>query len=127
MECEEITEKIIGAFFKVFEEIGYGFKEKVYVGAVKIELDKIGLKSVRELPIKVKYDGNVVGEYMADLLVENHQLSASVQGVIRGATVIKSYPVGDTYTTELSLDFKNVYDIYLSNQRKSSIKDVKYY
>jgi len=74
MECEDITEKIIRAFLTVYDKIGYGFREKVYVGAVKIELDKLGLKSVRELPIKVKYDGALVGEYLADLLVEEKVL-----------------------------------------------------
>jgi len=64
---------------------------------------------------------------MADLLIENHKLKASVQGVIRGAKVIKSYPVGDTYTTELEIDFEDVYNIYLASMRKQEIKDVKYY
>lgn len=64
---------------------------------------------------------------MGDLMIENNQLSASVQGIIRGAKVIKSYPVGDTYTTELSIDFKDVYDLYLTTQRTSEVKDVQYY
>jgi len=64
---------------------------------------------------------------MADLLIDNHQLNASVQGVIRGAKVIKSYPVGDTYTTELSLDFKDVYQIYQSSQNRKEIKNVRYF
>ncbi|WDE00463.1 LPP20 family lipoprotein [Thalassomonas actiniarum] len=64
---------------------------------------------------------------MADLLVQNNQLSSSVQGVIRGAKVVKSYAVGDTYTTEMTLDFKEVYDIYLSFKRDKKIKSVRYY
>ncbi|MCH2055391.1 MAG: LPP20 family lipoprotein [Thalassotalea sp.] len=64
---------------------------------------------------------------MGELLIENQQLKASVQGIIRGAKVIKSYPVGDTYTTELSVDFKDVYDIYVASTQKQEIKDVKYY
>ena len=64
---------------------------------------------------------------MSDLLVDNNQLSASVQGVIRGAKVVKSYAVGDTYTTEMSLDFKEVYDIYLAFKRDKVIKSVNYY
>ncbi|MGY0645307.1 MAG: LPP20 family lipoprotein, partial [Paraglaciecola chathamensis] len=48
--------------------------------------------------------------------------------VIRGARVIKSYPVGDElYATELELDFKRVYDIYLSTARPKRVKDVHYY
>ncbi len=64
---------------------------------------------------------------MGDLLIENQQLKASVQGIIRGAKVIKSYPVGDTYTTELSVDFKDVYDIYIASTQKQEVKDVTYY
>ena len=64
---------------------------------------------------------------LADLLVENQQLTASVQGLIRGAKVIKSYPVGDTYATEMRLDFKDVYEIYLASSNRKEIKDVTYY
>ena len=64
---------------------------------------------------------------VANLLLENQHLAASVQGVIRGAKVVKSYPVGDSYTTELSLDFKDVYYIYLSMARKKEVKDVQYF
>jgi len=64
---------------------------------------------------------------MSDLLIKNKQLSASVQGVVRGAKVIKSYPVGDTYATELSLDMKDVFDIYQATEIKSKIKKVQYY
>lgn len=64
---------------------------------------------------------------MADMIIENEQLSASVQGLIRGAKVVKSYPVGDTYTTELQLDFKDVYDIYQASLNRKEIKDVQYF
>ena len=64
---------------------------------------------------------------VADLLMENNQLSSSVQGLIRGATVVKSYPVGDIYTTELELNFENVYQLYLANINRKEIKSVKYY
>ena len=74
MECEDITEKIIGIFYKVYNALGDGFLEKVYVGAIKIEFDKIGLRCVREMPIKVNYEGVVVGEYLADFLVEEKVL-----------------------------------------------------
>ena len=64
---------------------------------------------------------------MADLAINNDNLKSSVQGVIRGAKVIKSYPVGDTYATELSVDFKDVYDLYLASMKRKKIKDVNYY
>ncbi|MCW8834280.1 MAG: LPP20 family lipoprotein [Colwellia sp.] len=64
---------------------------------------------------------------MADMIIDNQQLAASVQGLIRGAKVVKSYPVGDTYTTELQLDFKDVYEIYQASVNRKEIKDVQYF
>lgn len=64
---------------------------------------------------------------MADLLIKNQQMSSKVQGIIRGARIVKSYPVGDTYTTELTLNFKDVYDIYSVMNVEKEIKKVNYY
>jgi len=64
---------------------------------------------------------------MADMLIENQQLASSIKGLIRGAKVVKSYPVGDTYTTELQLDFKDVYEIYQANLQRKEIKKVEYF
>lgn len=64
---------------------------------------------------------------MKELLINDHQLSTKISGVIRGAKVVKSYPSGDLYTTELSLDFKDVYNIYLNSLRQQTIKQVTYY
>lgn len=69
-------------------------------------------------------DGNTT---MSNLVVNNQQLKASVQGIIRGAKVVKSYPVGDSYTTELSLDFKDVYEIYNATSNRKEIKHISYY
>lgn len=64
---------------------------------------------------------------MSNLLIDNQQLKASVQGIIRGAKVVKSYPVGDTYSTELSLDFKDVYELYNASSNRKEIKNISYY
>ena len=64
---------------------------------------------------------------MSQLLIGKQEISASVNGIIRAAKVVKSYPVGDSYTTELSLDFKDVYEIYLASSPQREIKDVNYY
>ena len=66
-----ITEKILAAFFRVYNVLGYGFLEKVYENALLIELKKLGLPAVAQRPIRVFYDNMVVGEYFADLLVDN--------------------------------------------------------
>lgn len=71
-----------------------------------------------------KIDGKVT---MSNLLLDNQQLKVSVQGVIRGAKVVKSYPVGDIYITELSLDFEDVYDIINASSNRKEIKDIHYY
>lgn len=65
----ELTEKIIGAFYAVYSALGYGFLEKVYVKALIIELAKRGLNVQDELPIHVYYDGQLIGEYFADIVV----------------------------------------------------------
>jgi GxxExxY protein len=65
----ELTEKIIGAFYAVYSALGYGFLEKVYIKALMIELKKRGLNAQDELPIHVYYDGQLIGEYFADLVV----------------------------------------------------------
>ena len=67
----DITEKIIKAFYKVYNTLGYGFLEKVYENALAHELEKAGLHIVQQKPIEVYYDELLVGEYFADLFVEN--------------------------------------------------------
>jgi len=68
---KEITEKIIEAFYQVYNKLGYGFLERVYQKALLIELRKKGLECKEEYPIKVNYEGHLVGEYRADILVNN--------------------------------------------------------
>ena len=67
----DVTEKIIKAYYNVFNGLGFGFLEKVYENSMMIELKKFGLNRVKQFPIKVNYDGEQVGEYFADILVEN--------------------------------------------------------
>ena len=69
MKHEEITAKIIKAFYNVYNKLGYGFLEKVYERAFVFELRKFGLYCESQYPIKVKYDGELVGDYFADIIV----------------------------------------------------------
>ena len=71
MRYEEITEKILKVAFKVHKTLGFGFLEKVYQNAMIIELNKEDMKVEFNKPIKVRYEGNIVGEYAADLVVED--------------------------------------------------------
>ena len=67
----ELTKKIIGAFFTVRNILGYGFLEKVYENALKIELEKQGYQVNQQKPINVYYEKIPVGEYYADLVVND--------------------------------------------------------
>lgn len=70
MDINDITYAINGAVFEVNRVLGPGFLEKVYENAVLIELRSRGLKAETQVPIKVLYKEDVVGEYVADILVE---------------------------------------------------------
>jgi len=69
MKFEELTSKIIECAFKVHNTFGFGFLENVYQNALMIELDRAGLKPEKERRIQVEYDGHVVGDYIADIIV----------------------------------------------------------
>ena len=69
-QINAITEKIIGCAFQVSNKLGAGFLEKVYENALVYELNNAGLSIKRQVQLKVRYDGVIVGEYAADLLVE---------------------------------------------------------
>ena len=66
----EITEKIIGAAYKVHNTLGSGFLEKVYQNSLAIELRALGFSVEAEKPMKVYYRGEVVGNYVADIIVD---------------------------------------------------------
>ncbi|HRG83708.1 MAG TPA: GxxExxY protein [Chitinophagaceae bacterium] len=71
LHFEETTEKIIKAFYKVYNTLGYGFLEKVYENALFIELMSKGQKVLRNQRILVRYEGYEVGEYFPDLVVDD--------------------------------------------------------
>ena len=70
MKDDLLTKKIIGCAYKVHNALGPGFLEKIYENALRIELEKLGLKVKQQEPINVCYEGQVVGEYYADLWVD---------------------------------------------------------
>jgi GxxExxY protein len=65
----DLTEKIIGGFYQVYNHLGYGFSEKVYENALALVLRKMGLEIEQQKPVAVFFEGQVVGEYFVDLLV----------------------------------------------------------
>ena len=68
---KEITDIIIACFYRVYNDLGYGFLERVYQNALYFALIDEGLQCETEKSIKVYHNGRVVGDYRADLLVEN--------------------------------------------------------
>ena len=68
---QDVTQQIIGAAFEVYRVLGYGFLEKVYQRAMHVELLSRGLKTELESKIKVVFKGHVVGDFSADIFVED--------------------------------------------------------
>lgn len=93
----DITELVIKAFYRVYNALGYGFLEKVYSNALVIELRRLGLEVVQEARITVYYDGEVVGEYSADLLVADKvivELKAAKK-LAKEQSAVAQLPKGD--------------------------------
>lgn len=80
MPMNQLTEMVIGCAFTVSNTLGAGFLEKVYENALAMELRKSGLPIVQQYPVSVSYDGEVVGEYVADLFVD-HRLIVEIKAV----------------------------------------------
>jgi GxxExxY protein len=66
----ELTDAIICCFYTVYNTLGFGFLEKVYVNALLVEFENRGIKATAQSPISVLYGNRLVGEYFADMLVE---------------------------------------------------------
>ncbi len=71
MQYEELTDKIIGCAYRVYNRMGFGFVESVYEKSMLIELKKEGLQAESQKAIIVQYEGEIVGEFKADILVED--------------------------------------------------------
>ncbi|MFN3491475.1 MAG: GxxExxY protein [Anaerolineales bacterium] len=67
----ELSEKIIKVFYEIHNELGYGFSEKIYQKAFAIALRQIGLKVEEQIPIKVYFRNQEIGEYFADMIIND--------------------------------------------------------
>lgn len=67
----ELTGKILGAFFQLHKELGYGFSEKVYQAALALLLEELGMRVAQQVSLRVFFHGKVVGEYVADMIVND--------------------------------------------------------
>ena len=124
----DITELIIKAFYKVYNILGYGFLEKVYRNAMAIELRRLGLEVISEARILVYYDGEVVGEYFADLLVAGVvivELKAAKKLVEAHEAQLLNYLKATPYEVGLLLNFGPRSEIKrkaFDNSRKGSLR-----
>ena len=125
---EEITSAIIAAYYDVYNTLGYGFLEKVYENALILELQKRGLSVKQQMPIKVYYEGQVVGEYSADLLVNDFfilGLKAAEQIIKAHEAQLTNYLKATDLEVGLILNFGPKAEFkrkIFSNNRKSSLK-----
>lgn len=127
----EITGKILGAFFQVHKELGYGFSEKVYENALVILLREIGLRVESQVHLHVYFHEQKVGEYIADLIVDNVvllELKAAEKVVEEHAAQLLNYLKATNIEVGLLLNFgpsaefrRKVYD----NERKGSLSWMK--
>ncbi|RME50084.1 MAG: GxxExxY protein [Caldilineae bacterium] len=124
---QDITESIIRAFYTVYNNLGYGFLEKVYENAMMIELGKLGLHVVSQAPLAVYYDGHTVGDYQVDLLVEDSvivELKATRTLAPENEAQLLNYLKATVHEVGLLLNFgpkpqvkRKVYD----NERKGNL------
>ena len=127
----ELTNLIIKAFYKVYNTLGYGFQEKVYANALAIELRKYDQDAIREAPVEVYYEREIVGEFSVDLLVEQKvivETKAKRELIEDHEAQLLNYLKSTIYEVGLLLNFgpepqvkRKVYD----NSRKGSLSWVK--
>ena len=104
----EITDKIIKAYYNVYNSLGYGFLKKVYEKSMLIELQELGLKANSQHRIKVNFKGREVGEYYADILVDNCiilELKASDKIMSEHEAQLLNYLKATKYEVGLLLNF----------------------
>ena len=124
MEYRELTEKIIGCAYRVYNRMGFGFLESVYEKCMLIELLKENLSAEAQKPITVYYDNEIVGEFVADILVEDTIILElkSVKRIIQAHEVqLVNYLVATGKPVGLILNFAEKKVVI-----KRKVKDLKY-
>jgi len=108
MQYEELTEKIIGCAYRVYNKMGFGFLESVYEKCLLIELKKEGLQTESQKAVIVKYENEIVGQFTTDILVEDTIILElkSVKQIIQAHEVqMVSYLVATGKEVGLILNF----------------------
>jgi len=123
-QYNDLTKKIIECFYNVYHFLGYGFLEKVYENSLVLELKQNGLFTVQQMPIKVSYKEQPVGDYFADLVVENKiilELKAQEVLILENEAQLLNYLKATEYEIGLLLNFGKKLEI----KRKIFSNDLK--
>ena len=102
LKHSKITGKVIKAFYTVYNTLGYGFLEKVYENAMFIELEKLGVQCSNQFPATVYYDDLIVGDFVADILVEKVVI-VELKAIEKLAPVHETILVNYLKATELEI------------------------
>ena len=124
MEYRELTEKIIGCAYRIYNKMGFGFLESVYEKCMLIELRKEGLNAEAQRPITVSYDNEIVGDFIADIIVEDTIILElkSVKRIVKAHEVqLVNYLVATGKSVGLVLNFGE-----RKVEIKRKIKELKY-
>lgn len=111
MEHKELTEKIIGCAYRVYNKVGFGFLESVYEKCLLIELQKADLQVKAQVPITVYYDTEIVGEFVSDILVEDRVILElkSVRRIVKAHEIqLVNYLVATGKDVGLLLNFGEI-------------------
>ena len=124
LQLQELTEKIIRIFYKVYNELGYGFLEKVYHNALIIEFRSNGFECESKKQLKVFYSGREVGEYFPDIIINNMiilEIKASEVLVYENECQLINYLRATSIEVGLLLNFGKKPEFkrkYFTNDRK---------
>jgi len=102
VEKEGITHKVIGCAYQIYNKLGFGFLESVYRKAMVIEIEASGLRVQQESPLKVLYRDQVVGDFYADLLVED-ELIVELKSVERLGSIHEAQLVNYLVATGIDI------------------------
>ena len=114
---KNITEKIIGSFYSVYNTLGSGFLESVYEKALIIEFNERGLKTETQKPLVVKYHDKVVGEFRPDIIVED-KIIIEIKAISKLSKIHESQILNYLKATDLRLGFLVNFGEKLEYQRR---------
>ena len=119
MDIELLIKKVLDCAIVVREALGAGFLEKVYERALIIELESVGIKAISQQPIEVRYKGHVIGEFVADIIVENCLILEikSVENIVDAHEVqLVNYLTATGFDNGLIINFGNLNRIQIKRK-----------